>query len=57
MYVMVCTRPNLAYAVSIVSRFISNLGKQHWEVVKWMLRYLRGNVKLGLEFQRLKMRA
>jgi len=29
MYVMVCTRPDLAYAVSIISRFMSNLGKQH----------------------------
>ena len=27
MYVMVCTRPDLAYVVSIVSRFMSNLGK------------------------------
>jgi len=29
MYVMVCTRPDLAYAVSTVSRFMSNLRKQH----------------------------
>ena len=29
MYVMVCTRPDLAYTVSTVSRFMSNLGKQH----------------------------
>ena len=34
MYVMVCIRPDLPYAVSIVSRFISNSGKQHWEAVK-----------------------
>ena len=26
---MVCTRPELAYAVSIVSRFMSKPGKQH----------------------------
>ena len=26
MYAMVCTRPNLAYSVSTVSRFMSNLG-------------------------------
>jgi len=29
MYVMVCTRPDLAYAVSTVSQFMSNSGKQH----------------------------
>jgi len=27
MYAMVCSRPDLAYAVSIVSRFMSNSGK------------------------------
>ena len=29
MYSMVCTRPNLAYAVSLVSRFMGNPGKTH----------------------------
>jgi len=29
MYVMVCTRSDLGYAVSIVSQFMSNLKKQH----------------------------
>jgi len=29
MYAMVCTRLDLDYTVSIVSRFISNIGKQH----------------------------
>jgi len=55
MYVMICTRPNLAYAVSIVSRFMSNPRKQYCEAVKWVLRYLRGTARLDLVFQRLKM--
>jgi len=54
MYAMVCTMPDLTYAVNIVSQFMSNSGKQHWEVVKWVLRYLRGTVRLDLVFQRLK---
>jgi len=29
MYAMICTRPNLVYAVSTVSQFMSNPGKQH----------------------------
>jgi len=29
MYVIVCTRPDIAYAVGVVSRYISNPGKQH----------------------------
>jgi len=40
MYAMVCTRPDLAYAVSTVSQFLSILGRQHCKVVKWVLQYL-----------------
>lgn len=29
MYTMVCTRPYITHAVGVVSRCISNLGKQH----------------------------
>ena len=43
MYAMVCTRPDIAHAMGVVSRFISRVGKQHWEAVKWILRYLRGS--------------
>ena len=34
MYSMVCTRPDIAHAVGVVSRFLSNPGKQHWAAVK-----------------------
>ena len=34
MYAMVCTKPDLAHAVSVVSKYMANLGKQHWDVVK-----------------------
>jgi len=49
-YTMVYTRSDLAYAISTVSQFISNPGKQHWEAVKLALRYLRGTASLGLVF-------
>jgi len=42
MYVMVCTRPDIAHAVGVVSRYMKNTGKEHWEAVKWILSYLRG---------------
>ena len=29
MYAMVCTRPNIAYAVSVTSRFLTNPSKEH----------------------------
>ena len=50
MYCMVCTRPDIAHAVSTVSRFLSNPGKEHWEAVKWIFKYLRVTSKLCLSF-------
>ena len=50
MYAMVCTRLDIAHAVSTVSRFMSNPGRPHWEAVEWILRYLRGSTNLKLCF-------
>ena len=52
MYAMVCTRPDIAHAVGVVSRYMSNPGKQHWEAVKWILRYLRGTADYALCFKK-----
>ena len=52
MYAMVCTRPDLAQGVSMVSKFLSNPGKQHWDAVKWIFRYLRGTTNYGIMFER-----
>ncbi|GJW87533.1 retrotransposon protein, putative, ty1-copia subclass [Tanacetum coccineum] len=49
-YLMVCTRPDIAYAVSVVSRYLANMGKNHWEAVKWILKYLRGTANVGLVY-------
>ncbi|KAD6795292.1 hypothetical protein E3N88_06188 [Mikania micrantha] len=50
MYLMVCTRPDLGYAVGLVSRYLCNPGKNHWEAVKWIFRYLNGTKDVGLIF-------
>ena len=42
MYAMVWIRPYIAHVVSVVSSYMANLGKAHWQVVKWFLRYLKG---------------
>lgn len=41
MYAIVCTRPNVAYALGITSRFQADSGKDHWKTVKSILKYLR----------------
>jgi ATP-binding cassette subfamily B (MDR/TAP) protein 1 len=33
MYAMGCTRPYIAHAVGVVSRFVTNLGEAHWNAV------------------------
>uniref|UniRef100_A0A3Q7I6N1 Reverse transcriptase Ty1/copia-type domain-containing protein n=1 Tax=Solanum lycopersicum TaxID=4081 RepID=A0A3Q7I6N1_SOLLC len=45
MNAMVCTRPDIAHAVRFVSRYMANPEKEHWEAVKWLLRYLIGESK------------
>ncbi|KAG8478601.1 hypothetical protein CXB51_028410 [Gossypium anomalum] len=54
MYAMVCSRPDLSYAVSAVSRYMANPGKEHWKAVQWILRYLRGTTNVCLQFGRTK---
>ncbi|RVX01499.1 Retrovirus-related Pol polyprotein from transposon TNT 1-94 [Vitis vinifera] len=41
---------DIAHAVGVVSRFMSRPGKQHWEAVKWILRYLKGSLDTCLCF-------
>jgi len=48
MYVMVCTRPDLAYAVSMVNRFLNQPQKENWKAVKRIFIYLKGIADVGL---------
>jgi len=41
MYAMTCTRPDVSFALSMVSRYQGNPGKAHWVAVKNILKYLR----------------
>ena len=50
MYAMVYTRPDIAHVVGVVSKYMSNLRKQHWEAVKWILQYLRRTSLMSLCF-------
>eukprot|EP00253_Pinus_taeda_P029183 PITA_29183 len=51
MYAMVCTRPEIAHAVGVLSRFMSKLGKENWTIVKRVFRYLCGTSDYGLCYQ------
>ncbi|GJR57614.1 putative polyprotein [Tanacetum coccineum] len=48
MYAIVCTRPDIAHAMSVVSRYMAHPGKEHWNAVKRIFRYLKGTSDVGL---------
>jgi Reverse transcriptase (RNA-dependent DNA polymerase) len=52
MYLMICTRLDIAHAVSVVSHYLSCPDRVHWEKVKWILRYLKDTTNAHLEFGR-----
>ena len=56
MYAMMCTWPDICYAVRLVSRFQSNPGLAHWKAVKRILRYLKGTMDYILCYQGLDLR-
>ena len=47
MYAMVCTRPDLSQAVSMISRYMHDPEQGYWEAVKWILRYIKGTIDVG----------
>jgi len=49
---LVNTRPNTAYAVGIASRFMEAPAKEHWSVVKRIVRYIAGTLDYGCKFQK-----
>lgn len=51
MYAMVSTRLDIAQAVGVLSQFMVNLGKLHWDVMKRVLKYLKGMTQYTLCYQ------
>ena len=52
MYLAVCTRPDIAFAVSYLSQFNSCYNKSHWTAAKRVLRYIKETQDLGLKYQK-----
>ena len=48
MFAMICTRPDIAHAVGVVSRYMANPGREHWNAVKRILRYIKGTSDVAL---------
>ena len=50
MYAMICTRPNVSYALIICSKYQSNPGMVHWAAAKDILKYLKRTKHLFLVY-------
>ncbi len=50
MYAMIQTRPDIAYAVGVLSRFAHRPTMEHMTVGKHLLRYLAGTKNAGLQY-------
>ena len=50
MYLMIGSRPDLAFAITNVSSYLSCFVQEHWEAVKRVLRYVKGTPDHCLEY-------
>ena len=50
MYLVTCTRPDIAAAVGQLARVMSQPSKLHWSAAKHVLRYLKGTKGLSLTY-------
>ncbi|GKD27843.1 hypothetical protein Tco_1234057, partial [Tanacetum coccineum] len=50
MYVVRCTRPDVAFAQNITFRFQQNPSESHWTIMKNILKYLRNTKDMFLVY-------
>ena len=54
LYLMLGSRPDIAFAVSSLSRFANNPGKPHWKLMKYVVGYISKTREYGLLYRRKK---
>ena len=52
LYLVNCTRPDIAQAVSVLCRFGNNPGRAHWKGVQHLLQYLKRTAHHGLVYRK-----
>lgn len=52
LYLAIATRPDIAYVVGVLCRFVENPGLAHWYAAKRVLWYLRGTTGMKLVYSR-----
>ncbi|XP_040865559.1 secreted RxLR effector protein 161-like [Glycine max] len=52
MYAQVCTRPDIAFFVGVLGKYLSDPGFQHWKAVKRVMHYLKRTKGYMLTYQK-----
>jgi hypothetical protein len=50
MFLVVVSRPDIAFAVNTVSKFLNNHNDEHWRAVKRIISYVSGTIEYGIEY-------
>jgi hypothetical protein len=50
MYLASATTPDISFAVSKLSRYMSNPGDDHWHALERVLHYLKGTMSYGIHY-------
>ena len=53
MYAQVCARPDIAFIVNVLGRYLSNPGHDHWVAAKKVMRYLQRTKDFMLVYRRV----
>ena len=51
MYAIICTRPDIAHVVGVLSKYMSKPRKVHWTAIKRVFMYLRGTIDHAICYQ------
>ena len=54
MYAQVCTRPDIAFIVGVLGRYLSNPGQAHWVAAKKVMRYLQRTKDYMLVYRKME---
>ena len=52
MFTAIVSRPDIMYAVGVVSRYLTKHSTAHWNAVKRIIRYLKATSDLGIEYRK-----
>jgi len=50
MWLQVATRPDLSFAINLLSCYAGNPGRAHWEVMKYRIAYVKGTAEYRITY-------